>query len=82
MRAARSTATAKIDRSVLWKRVEVEAGAQLRRMYRRTTMCEFRPASIFSRVGHLPGTLGDLAERPEKALPGRLIGENLVVPFG
>jgi NDP-sugar pyrophosphorylase family protein len=73
--------TAKIDRSVLWKRVEVGAGAQLRECivgddvripagadYRRAVICR--------------GTLADLADRPEKALPGRMIGENLVVPFG
>lgn len=77
----RIDATATIERSVLWKRVEVGAGAQLRECI---VGDDVRiPAGVnFSRVVICRGTPADLAERPEKALPGRMIGENLVVPFG
>jgi len=73
--------TARIDRSVLWKRVEVGAGASL-------TECivgddvRIPAGADFRRAVICRGTAADLAERPEKGLAGRIIGENLVVPFG
>jgi len=72
---------ATVERSVLWKYVRVESGARL-------TECvvgdgviipsgaEFRRAAIV-RADRAP-----LNERPEKALPGEIIGDNLVVKFG
>lgn len=74
-------ASAQIANSVLWKRVRVEAGARL-------TDCvvgdevtipagaEFRHAVIV-RADLAAGT-----ERPEKAQPAEVIGENLVVKIG
>lgn len=73
--------TAKINRSILWKRVTVEAGVELHECIVGDDV-RIPAGSIFSRSVICRGTLRDLAERPEKALPGRLIGENLVVPFG
>jgi NDP-sugar pyrophosphorylase family protein len=73
--------SAEVRRSVLWRRVGVEAGAKL-------TECivgddvtipagtEFHRAVIFR------ADEAAMSERPEKALPGSVIGENLVVPFG
>src|SRR5262245_13728275 len=72
---------ATVERSVLWKRVSVERGARL-------TECvigddviipsgaEFRRAAIV-RADH-----ASLKDRPEKALPAEIIGDNLVVKFG
>jgi NDP-sugar pyrophosphorylase family protein len=72
---------ARVERSVLWKRARVCSGARL-------TECvvgddviipsgaEFRRASIV-RAGD-----ASLNDRPEKALPAEIIGENLVVKFG
>lgn len=72
---------ATVERSVLWKRVRVESGARL-------TDCiigddvlipsdaEFRRAAI------VRADVASLDERPEKALPAEVIGENLVVKFG
>ncbi len=73
--------SAQIARSVLWKRVRVESGARL-------TNCvvgddvtipagaEFNHA-IIVRADLAAGT-----ERPEKALPAEVFGENLVVKIG
>jgi NDP-sugar pyrophosphorylase family protein len=72
---------ATVERSVLWKRARVESGARL-------TECvvgddvlipagaEFERAAIFR------ADLAPLSGRPEKALPGEIVGENLVVKFG
>jgi mannose-1-phosphate guanylyltransferase/mannose-1-phosphate guanylyltransferase/phosphomannomutase len=72
---------ARVERSVLWKRARVCSGARL-------TECvvgddviipsgaEFRRASIV-RAGAT-----SLNDRPEKALPAEIIGDNLVVKFG
>ncbi|MBO0858646.1 MAG: NDP-sugar synthase [Chloracidobacterium sp.] len=70
-----------VERTVLWKRSRVKRGARL-------TECvigddviipsgaEFRRAAIV-RAGGV-----SLYERPEKALPAEIIGDNLVVKFG
>jgi len=72
---------ATVERSVLWKRARVESGARL-------TECvvgddviipssaEFRRAAIVRAVAV------SLNDRPEKALPAEIIGDNLVVKFG
>jgi NDP-sugar pyrophosphorylase family protein len=73
--------TARIRRSILWKGVEVAAAASLDECIvgdgvRIPAGASFKRAVIFR------GTAKELAERPEKALPGTIVGENLVVPFG
>ncbi len=72
---------ATVERSVLWKRVRVERGAKL-------TECivgdDVRiPAGVeFKRAAIVRAGPAALDERPEKALPAELIGDNLVVKFG
>lgn len=70
---------ARVERSVLWKRVSVGAGARLSECVVGDDVAipagaEFRRAVIVR---------ADLAEsageRPEKALPGKVVGDNLVV---
>ena len=73
--------TARISRSILWKGVEVGAMASLDECIvgdgvRIPAGASYKGVVIFR------GTAKELAERPEKALPGTIIGENLVVPFG
>ena len=72
---------AQVSRSVLWKRVRVESGAKL-------TGCivgddvTIPAGSVFNRAVIIRADLASSSERPEKALPGTVVGENLVVPFG
>ncbi|MFN0109265.1 MAG: sugar phosphate nucleotidyltransferase [Blastocatellia bacterium] len=73
--------SAQITRSVLWKGVRVEAGARL-------TNCVVGdgvtiPAGAeFNQAVIVRADLAADGERPEKALPAELVGENLVVKFG
>jgi NDP-sugar pyrophosphorylase family protein len=73
--------SAEVRRSVLWKRVRVDAGAKL-------TECvvgddvTIPAGSDFHRAVIFRADTATISERPEKALPGSVIGENLVVPFG
>lgn len=73
--------TAKVSRSVLWKRVQIGAGASL-------TDCiigddvHIPPGASYHRAAIVRGGLAEIEERPEKALPGRIVDGNLVVPFG
>ena len=72
---------ARISQSVLWKRVRVESGAKL-------TGCivgdgvTIPSGSQFNRAVIVRADLAFASERPEKALPGAVTGDNLVVPFG
>jgi NDP-sugar pyrophosphorylase family protein len=72
---------ATVERSVLWKRVRVERGARL-------TECVVGddviiPSSAeFRRAAIVRADRVSLNERPEKALPAEIIGDNLVVKFG
>ena len=72
---------ARVERSVLWKRVRVENGARL-------TECVVGddvliPAGAeFRRAAIVRADCVSLNERPEKALPAEIIGDNLVVKFG
>jgi mannose-1-phosphate guanylyltransferase / phosphomannomutase len=72
---------ATVERSVLWKRARVERGARL-------TDCIVGDGVIipsnaeFSRAAIVRADSVSLNERPEKALPAELIGDNLVVKFG
>jgi NDP-sugar pyrophosphorylase family protein len=74
-------ATATIDRTVLWKRVLVGPGVELKECIVGDDV-RIPAGAKYSRSVIYRGTAADLAERPEKALPGRMVGENLVVPFG
>jgi NDP-sugar pyrophosphorylase family protein len=70
-----------VERSVLWKRVRVCSGARL-------TECVVGDDVIipsgaeFRRAAIVRADIASLNERPEKALPAEIIGENLVVKFG
>jgi NDP-sugar pyrophosphorylase family protein len=72
--------TAQVSHSILWKRVRVEAGAQL-------TDCVIGddvtiPAnSRFHRAAIVRAALAADAPASEKANPGSVVGANLVVPF-
>lgn len=72
---------ATVERSVLWRRVRVGRGARL-------TECVVGdgviiPASAeFSRAAIVRADRVSLNDRPEKALPAEIIGDNLVVKFG
>src|SRR5882672_5997940 len=72
---------AAVERSVLWKRVRVERGARL-------TECVvgddviIPPGAEFRRAAIVRADRVSLNERPEKALPAEIIGDNLVVKFG
>lgn len=73
--------SAQVTRSVLWKRVRVESGARL-------TDCvagddvTIPAGSEFNRSVIVRADLAAGTERPEKALPAEVVGENLVVKFG
>jgi NDP-sugar pyrophosphorylase family protein len=72
---------ARLERSVLWKRVRVESGAKL-------TECvvgddvRIPAGAHFERAAIVRASAAALSERPEKALPAEKIGDNLVVRFG
>jgi NDP-sugar pyrophosphorylase family protein len=71
---------AKVERSVLWKRARVERGAKLSECIvgddvRIPTGAEFKRAAI------VRADAASLSERPVKALPAEVIGDNLVVKF-
>ncbi|MGH9836157.1 MAG: sugar phosphate nucleotidyltransferase [Blastocatellia bacterium] len=72
---------AKVERSVLWKRARVERGAKL-------TECivgddvRIPAGAEFKRAAIVRADAASLSERPEKALPAEVIGDNLVVKFG
>jgi NDP-sugar pyrophosphorylase family protein len=72
---------AAVERSVLWKRARVERGARLIECVVGDDViipsgAEFRRAAI------VRADRASLSERPEKALPAEIIGDNLVVKFG
>jgi NDP-sugar pyrophosphorylase family protein len=73
--------SATVERSILWQRVRVEQGA-------RVSECIIGdgvtiPANAqFHRAAIVRADLAATSERPDKALPGTIQGQNLVVPFG
>ena len=79
--ACQIDASARLANSVLWKRVRVEADARL-------TNCVVGddvtiPAGAeFSHAVIVRADLAADGERPEKALPAEVVGENLVVKIG
>ncbi len=72
---------AQIIRSILWKGVRVESGAKLSECIVGDNV-RIPAGSDFSRSVIVRAELAAGTERPEKALPGEVIGENLVVKFG
>ena len=72
---------ATVERSVLWKRVRVCSGARLSECVVGDDVtipsgAEFRRAAI------IRADAVSLNDRPEKALPAEIVGDNLVVKFG
>ncbi len=72
---------ANVQGAVLWKNVRVGSGAKL-------TNCivgdgvTIPPNAEFSKAAIVRADLAAKAERPEKAAPAQVIGENLVASFG
>jgi len=73
--------TAEVTNSVLWKRVEVGAGARLDHCVVGDDV-RIPAGSAYRRVAICRGTAADLAVRPPKSLPATIEDDNLVVPFG
>lgn len=72
---------ATVERSVLWKRARVQRGARLAECIVGDDV--IIPSSAeFSRAAIVSADSVSLNERPEKALPAEIIGDNLVVKFG
>ncbi len=74
-------ASARVTNSVLWKRVHINAGAQLHNCIIGDGVT-IPAGTKFDRAVIVRADLAAGTERPEKALPGEVIGENLVVKFG
>jgi NDP-sugar pyrophosphorylase family protein len=72
---------AKVERSILWKRVVVGSGARLSECIVGDDV-RIPPGAEFERAAIVRAKAASLEERPEKALPGELFGDNLVVKFG
>ena len=72
---------ATVERSVLWKRVRVERGARLSECVIGDDVI-IPPGAEFRRVAIVRAGAVSLNDRPEKALPAEIIGDNLVVKFG
>lgn len=71
---------ASIRRSVLWKRVSVGAGASLDQCVVGDDVV-IPPGAVFEKSAIVRADAAAGEERPEKALPGEVIGDNLVVKF-
>lgn len=72
---------ATVERSILWRRVRVEGGARLHECIVGDDVV-IPAGAEFHRVAIVRADLASVSERPAKALPGTVQGENLVVPFG
>ncbi|MGH9755771.1 MAG: sugar phosphate nucleotidyltransferase [Blastocatellia bacterium] len=72
---------AMVERSVLWKRVRVERGARLIECVVGDDVIIPSDAQ-FRRAAIVRADRVSLKERPGKALPAEIIGDNLVVKFG
>jgi len=70
-----------VSRSILWKRVRVGSGAALAECIVGDDVT-IPAGGRFRRAVVVRAELAAASERPEKALPGTVVGENLVVPFG
>jgi len=72
---------ATVERSVLWKRARVGRGARLTECVVGDDVMIPSGAEI-SRAAIVRANAASLNDRPEKALPAEIIGDNLVVKFG
>lgn len=72
---------AKVIRSILWKGVRIKSGAKLSECIVGDDVI-IPAGSDFNCSVIVRAELAAGSERPEKALPGEVIGENLVVKFG
>ncbi|QQS45412.1 MAG: NDP-sugar synthase [Acidobacteriota bacterium] len=73
--------TAEVRQSVLWKGVKIGAGASIVECVIGDGVV-IPPGAHFEKAAIVRADLAAGTERPEKALPGEVIGENLVVKFG
>lgn len=73
-------AGATVTRSILWKRVRVERGAHLSECIVGDDV-SIPAGAVFRRAVLFRADRAPLAARPEKALPGRIENNLLVVPF-
>jgi NDP-sugar pyrophosphorylase family protein len=71
---------ARVEDSVFWQRVRVESGARLSECIVGDDV-RIPAGSDFRRAAIVRAELAAASERPEKAAPGEVVGENLVVPF-
>lgn len=71
---------ARVERSVLWRGVRVERGASLEECIIGDGV-RIREGESFRRAVIVRAELAEGSERPEKASPGEIRGENLVVPL-
>ena len=72
---------ARVEDSVLWRGVRVERGARLSECIVGDDV-RIPAGASFCRAAIVRAELAASSERPEKAAPGEVVGENLVVPFG
>src|SRR5262245_45782149 len=72
---------ARIEKSVLWKRARVGRGSRLSECIVGDDVL-IPPGAEFNRAAIVRADSVSLNERPEKALPAEIIGDNLVVNFG
>jgi len=76
----RLDAEARIERSILWRRVEVEQGSELVECVVGDDV-RIPAGAKFHRAAIVRADLAQHLEKPEKARPGEILGDNLVVPF-
>jgi NDP-sugar pyrophosphorylase family protein len=70
----------RVERSVLWNRVKVGEGAVLRECLVADDV-KIPAGSEYHRLAIVPSAVAKLNQHPDKALPGDILEENLVVPF-
>jgi NDP-sugar pyrophosphorylase family protein len=70
----------RVERSVLWNRVEVGEGAVLRECLVADDV-RIPAGAEYHRLAIIPSAVAKLNQHPDKALPGEILEENLVVPF-
>jgi NDP-sugar pyrophosphorylase family protein len=70
----------RVERSVLWNRVEVGEGAVVRECLVADDV-RIPAGAEYHRLAIIPSAVAKLNQQPDKALPGKILEENLVVPF-
>ncbi len=79
-RSSEVNANADVRESVLWENVKVETGARVRRAVLGDGVCVGAGATV-ENAAVVRAELIRGAQPPPKALPGKFIGENFVVPL-